>query len=189
MSPMPGDDGGEVQLRASDADRERVAGLLGEALADGRLTVDEHRERIGEQECFGRFLATGRRDHAAEAAQRRTWLGLMRRITAAGVQVRRARIVSEPVSNYIRFEWHGADPAIEAGEDLRWLPRRLASGIALPGNDFWLLDRRTAMFKYFSGDGRPLGQEITDDAAAVELCRAAFDAVWKLAIPHGEYEI
>jgi hypothetical protein len=47
MSPMPGDDGGEVQLRASDADREAVAGLLGEALADGRLTVDEHQERIG----------------------------------------------------------------------------------------------------------------------------------------------
>lgn len=47
MSPMPGDDGDEVRLRASDADRERVAGLLGEALADGRLTADEHRERIG----------------------------------------------------------------------------------------------------------------------------------------------
>jgi hypothetical protein len=46
MSPMPGDDEGEVRLRASDADRERVAGLLGEALADGRLTADEHRERI-----------------------------------------------------------------------------------------------------------------------------------------------
>jgi hypothetical protein len=44
---MPGDDGDEVRLRASDADRERVAGLLGEALADGRLTADEHRERIG----------------------------------------------------------------------------------------------------------------------------------------------
>jgi hypothetical protein len=35
-----------VWLRASDADREHVAGLLGEALADGRLTADEHRERI-----------------------------------------------------------------------------------------------------------------------------------------------
>jgi Domain of unknown function (DUF1707) len=43
---MPGDDRAELRLRASDADRERVAGLLGEALADGRLTVDEHRERI-----------------------------------------------------------------------------------------------------------------------------------------------
>ncbi|WP_119727343.1 DUF1707 SHOCT-like domain-containing protein [Thermomonospora amylolytica] len=32
-------------LRASDADRERVAAVLGEALADGRLTMDEHAER------------------------------------------------------------------------------------------------------------------------------------------------
>jgi Family of unknown function (DUF6879) len=142
-----------------------------------------------EKERFERFLATGRRDHAAEAAERHDWLDLMRRITSAGVRVRRTRIVSEPVSAYIRFEWHGADPTIEAGEDLRWLPRRLASGIALPGNDFWLLDDRTAMFNHFSGDGRPLGQEVTDDAATVELCTAAFKAVWKLAIPHGEYEI
>jgi hypothetical protein len=34
-------------LRASDADRERVVALLGEALADGRLSSDEHAERIG----------------------------------------------------------------------------------------------------------------------------------------------
>jgi Domain of unknown function (DUF1707)/Cell wall-active antibiotics response 4TMS YvqF len=33
-------------LRASDADRERVTALLGEAAADGRLTLGEHSERI-----------------------------------------------------------------------------------------------------------------------------------------------
>lgn len=33
-------------LRASDADRERVVTLLGEALADGRLSYVEHSERI-----------------------------------------------------------------------------------------------------------------------------------------------
>jgi hypothetical protein len=32
-------------LRASDADRERVVTVLGEALADGRLTMEEHSER------------------------------------------------------------------------------------------------------------------------------------------------
>jgi len=68
---MPGDDPAELRLRASDADRERVAGLLGEALADGRLTVDEHRERIellyaskthGELVPLTADLGTGRRD-------------------------------------------------------------------------------------------------------------------------------
>jgi hypothetical protein len=32
-------------LRASDADRDRIFTLLGEAAADGRLTLDEHAER------------------------------------------------------------------------------------------------------------------------------------------------
>lgn len=36
----------EPSVRASDAERERVAELLGEALADGRINADEHRERL-----------------------------------------------------------------------------------------------------------------------------------------------
>ncbi|BAJ30561.1 DUF1707 SHOCT-like domain-containing protein [Kitasatospora setae] len=36
-----------AELRASDADRERVADLLRDAYAEGRLTADEHAERIG----------------------------------------------------------------------------------------------------------------------------------------------
>jgi hypothetical protein len=33
-------------LRASDADRERVVAALGEAAGDGRLTLDEHAQRV-----------------------------------------------------------------------------------------------------------------------------------------------
>ncbi|MFC7305168.1 DUF1707 domain-containing protein [Streptomyces monticola] len=36
-----------VGLRASDADRDRTADILREALAEGRLTAEEHSERIG----------------------------------------------------------------------------------------------------------------------------------------------
>lgn len=36
----------EADIRASDADRDRVADILREALAEGRLTTDEHAERI-----------------------------------------------------------------------------------------------------------------------------------------------
>jgi hypothetical protein len=42
-------------LRASDADRERVVTLLGDALADGRLTAAEHSERM-EQAYTARTL-------------------------------------------------------------------------------------------------------------------------------------
>jgi hypothetical protein len=33
-------------LRASDADRDRVLAMLGEAMGDGRLTAEEHSERV-----------------------------------------------------------------------------------------------------------------------------------------------
>jgi len=42
-------------LRASDADRERVISLLTQAAADGRLTLGEHSERV-ESACAARTL-------------------------------------------------------------------------------------------------------------------------------------
>jgi uncharacterized protein DUF1707 len=38
-------DGG-VEIRASDADRDHIASLLNAALAEGRLTADEHAQRL-----------------------------------------------------------------------------------------------------------------------------------------------
>jgi hypothetical protein len=76
-APRPAD------LRASDADRDRVADLLREALAEGRLTADEHAERVegvlaaktvGELEVFIRDLpiAHQRREAHASAPSRPT---------------------------------------------------------------------------------------------------------------------
>jgi Domain of unknown function (DUF1707) len=42
-------------LRASDADRDRVLALLAEAVSDGRLTPDEHAERV-QRACIARTL-------------------------------------------------------------------------------------------------------------------------------------
>ncbi|MFE9772726.1 DUF1707 domain-containing protein [Streptomyces sp. NPDC005931] len=67
-----------AELRASDADRDRIADLLRDALAEGRLTADEHAERVegvlaartvGELDAFVRDLpaAHERRRAAAPA--------------------------------------------------------------------------------------------------------------------------
>ncbi|WP_063628043.1 DUF1707 SHOCT-like domain-containing protein [Actinospica robiniae] len=42
--PVPADDRG-FSMRASDADRDHVAKLLGQAFAEGRLSAEEHAER------------------------------------------------------------------------------------------------------------------------------------------------
>lgn len=140
-----------------------------------------------EAERFARFLQRGYRDHGAEAEERRPWMTLIHDATAAGKVFRRARIISEPVTDYIRYEWEGAGRNVEAGEKIKWLPRRLASAIPLPGNDFWLFDESTVVFTVFTGDGDVLERQLTTDPAIVQLCSSAFAAVWSIATPHSEY--
>ena len=139
-----------------------------------------------EAERFARFLEKGYRDHDAEAEERRPWMTLIQDATSAGKVFRRARIISEPMTDYIRYEWEGTGSNVEAGEDIRWLPRRLASAIALPGNDFWLFDDSTVVFTVFTGEGDVFERQLTTDPATVQLCKSAFEAVWSIAIPHGE---
>lgn len=147
-----------------------------------RYAVDD------ESDPFARWLAGNPMSPAEEAEWWSDWTDLVGRITASGVTMRRARIVSEPVTDYIRYEWAGTHYNVDAGEDVRWLPRRHASTIALPGNDFWLIDGEKVVFNHFTGDGEWLGNELTDDPAVVQLCAAAFGAVWAAAIPHSEYK-
>jgi hypothetical protein len=146
---------------------------------------------VGEEaDAFAAFLAGRPFDETQNAKVWGRWRELVRRNTARGVCFRRARIVSEPVTAYTRFLHDTATkPNIEAGEQIRWLPRRLASPIALPGNDFWLFDDARVIFNLFTGDGDWAGQEETDDPRVVELCRSGFEAVWSAATPHENYAI
>jgi hypothetical protein len=116
------------------------------------------------------------------------WHSVIRPMVSRGVDVRRARIVSEPVSDYIRYEYEGtAAASVGAGERVRWLPRQRASDLMLPGNDFWLIDDQV-VFNHFSGDGKWVGGEIVSDAAVVKFCASAFEAVWERAIDHENYD-
>ncbi|WP_424216324.1 DUF6879 family protein (plasmid) [Streptomyces sp. BI20] len=119
----------------------------------------------------------------------RPWLDMVQETVARGVDVRRARIVSEPVSRYTRYLYDGTFANIAAGEGIRWLPRKQASDIALPGNDFWVFDGKLVRFGYFSGEGTYLGDDVTDEPSVAKLCTDAFEAVWERAVPHEEYRI
>ncbi|MEU6480568.1 DUF6879 family protein [Streptomyces sp. NPDC047017] len=119
----------------------------------------------------------------------RPWLDLVQETAARGVVMRRARIVSEPVSEYTRFLHSFTFTNVVAGEQVRWLPRRKASSLALPGNDFWLFDDHTVYWNHFTGEGASAGGEVDEDPAAAKLCAEAFASVWERATPHDHYEI
>jgi len=127
-------------------------------------------------------------DPADEAEWWAPWRALMKGVLNSGRSLRRLRIISEPVTDYIRFEWLDAEQLVASGEDVRWLPRRRASALLLPGNDFWMFDTETVAFTHFSGNGEVLDHELTTDPDIVGRCHAAFEAAWQLAIPHREYK-
>ena len=115
------------------------------------------------------------------------WCDLLRHHSKAGRRVRRARVVSEPLSDYQRWSSSIAHPMVEAGEDIRWVPRSLVSSVALPGNDFYLFDDRLVVFLLHSGNGLSVGKVSSVDPADLRFCRVAFETVWQLSIPHLEY--
>lgn len=136
---------------------------------------------------FRKWLAGETFDPQQEAEWWRPWQEMLSRHREAGRTLRRLRVVSEPVTEYIKFEFLDAAELVRAGEDVRWLPRQRASALLLPGNDLWCFDAETVVFTYLSGDGEVQGYELTTDPGLVGQVVTAFEAAWSVAVPHGEY--
>jgi len=115
------------------------------------------------------------------------WLKLVREATQAGKVITRVRVVSVPHGDYTRWGLTIAPLNIEAGEEIRWLPRHLTHGMDLTTDDYWLFDGNRVVFTVFEPSGRFAGGAQTADPVIVEHCRRARDQVWAQAIPTHEY--
>ncbi|MFC9430271.1 MULTISPECIES: DUF6879 family protein [unclassified Streptomyces] len=147
---------------------------------------------VGDESAdFSEWKRSGRRDTDPGSEYWAPWVDLISGATARGVVVRRARVVSEPVTDYIRYEHAGAGVNVHAGEQVRWLARRNAATLMLPGSDLWIFDSATVMFNHFGGEGNwaEPRMELRSEADVVKQCVDAFEAVWERAVPHGAYEI
>ncbi|QMU73220.1 DUF6879 family protein [Streptacidiphilus sp. P02-A3a] len=153
------------------------------------LEMCDHYVVDEEVDDFTRRQATGQRDADPASPNGAPWVAKIREATARGVAVRRVRIISEPASDYIRYEHAATDVNTPAGEEVRWLPRTSASDLALPESDYWVFDDRVVRFHYFTGDGRWTYDELRDEPQVVKLCRDAFDAAWDRAVPHEDYRL
>lgn len=131
----------------------------------------------------GRSGANDMKDFMAD------WMDFVASIVGSGVRMRRARIVSEPLSDYIRWEHALTVHNVDAGEDVRWLPRRQAYDLMLPGADLWLIDSRLVAFNFNAGNGASLREyEFVSDPKLVAPVVMAFEQVWDRATPHADYQ-
>jgi hypothetical protein len=128
------------ELRASDADRERVAGILRDALAEGRLAMDEFEERL-------------------EEAYRAKTYGQLEPLTRdlPAVAPRAAAPAARPASG-----WSGRI----GGEATSRTGIAIMSGFQRKGA--WTVPRRFTMFSFWGGGELDL-READFEAAEVEI--------------------
>jgi hypothetical protein len=143
-----------------------------------------------ESAALQQWIATGTRDNLdPDGDYWRPWATLVRDAVARGVLVRRARIVSTPVSAYIAYEHAGTVVNLAIGERVRWLPRDEALDVAVPLNDFWVFDDAIVRFGIFAGNGTLVRHQLTTEPSVAKLCVDAFETVWDRAIPHEDFRI
>ncbi|WP_280381927.1 DUF6879 family protein [Nocardia wallacei] len=117
------------------------------------------------------------------------WLSHVRETTARGVAINRARVVTTPHNDYTRYARHVAHLNVEAGEDVRYLPRHLIDPDELTADDWWLFDDSVVSFTVFAPgeNGEWLGGGVTTDPRIVDYIRRVKERVWSMATPLSEY--
>ncbi|MBB5079836.1 DUF6879 family protein [Nonomuraea endophytica] len=117
------------------------------------------------------------------------WLDHMRAVTGDGVSVERLRIVTEPHTDYVRWEMSFSHRNIEAGEQIRYLPRSEVVDMRFPPEDCWLFDDDTLVLSLFKPDGRSAGFAVEDDQSLIAQYQSVRDSTWSQGISHASYAV
>lgn len=159
--------------------------------------IDEAEHRAFHLETNDEYLALGETDslHAWLADEASDpggewfapWADQVRATVARDVVMQRARIVSEPHTDYTRYLLALAAHNVAAGEDVRYLPRDRAEASDAASEDFWMLDDRAVAYSVFDDAGFWIGAAVTTDPVLVGCAATIRDRVWAAAIPLADY--
>lgn len=136
-----------------------------------------------EQEPLRKFQA-GEHD---DRAWMNDWLANVRDATASRRYFQRVRVLTEPLTAYLRWEMDLAVANADAGEDIRVLDQVEALRLRLPCVDFWLFDDERAAIMHFDEGGfvsaTLYSSDDPADAEVVRTCRAVRADAWEHARP------
>ncbi len=120
---------------------------------------------------------------------RDAWTGMIRDAVAAGKRFQRVHVVSEPLTDYLRYEfenWYTANTA--AGDDVRILtvaPGEWPAGLTC--RDYWLFDSRDLWAMHYADNGTfEVAEQVTDPGQIV-LANYWRDVALHHAIPFEDY--
>lgn len=135
------------------------------------------------RERLTRFLA-GQPD---DPAVRRYWDDVVTSATAAGKTMSRVHVATEPLTDYLRFEFSFYAGSVTAGEDIRILSATAAARLDLPDFDYWFFDGERVGVMYYGERGVWLRTEIVTEPDFAAACQRWRDLAVGNAIPLHDY--
>lgn len=145
-------------------------------------------------ECQGEYAVDApevqrwRDGHPTDMDRKTPWLEYIRDITSRGMTFQRARMLTDPLTEYLRWMIEQTTHLnVEAGEDIRWVRQADAAAAGMPSYDFYLFDDARVAIMRFDDAKLLTGLELVDDPDAVAQHRAYRDMVWPRAIRHADY--
>jgi hypothetical protein len=117
------------------------------------------------------------------------WQNMISQHVQQGRRLQRVHVVTEPLSDYVRYEIAAYEHNQRAGEEIRLIPTQGASWPkGLPrDHDYWLFDDRDAWQMVYDPSGRFIAAERVTDPAAIERCRRWRDSALDQSIPLDDY--
>jgi hypothetical protein len=125
-----------------------------------------------ERDAFQRFL-DGHPLPPSALPWWQAWLDEMQELALQGKRIERVRVLSEPPSDYQRWELWGTSWHVAVGEEIRYMPRRRAQQIGLPLDyDWWLFDDEQLIITRFSDAGEIAQKSLITDPGIIARHRA-----------------
>jgi hypothetical protein len=130
-------------------------------------------------------LVTAREGRRPDLGFLREWHEYLDEVRASGRTSRRLRLISDPITEYERFEvrW-GYTSNAEHGEEIRLLSRSATPDV----EDYWIFDNEMVFEMLYSPDGSFIGSQAVDADKAKSIV-IWLAATWPSATPLTDYRI
>jgi hypothetical protein len=149
-----------------------------------RLETLQRYNDPGEAEALQRFLDG---EPVIQTDESGSYGRLVRDARASGKVMQRVHVVTEPLSDYLRFELAVYAGSVDAGEDIRILPVTPGVDLDLPGHDYWLFDSRTLVILRYNTDDQLTTAEVIGDPGSIVRHAYWRDVALTTAIPYATY--
>jgi hypothetical protein len=152
-----------------------------------RLETLQNYSGSSEDEAVAEWRRTGTIPLTEELRQ---WCERIQRRVRDGCRAERVHVVTEPLTDYLRFEIASYAPNVEAGEDVRIIS--VSDDSQWPADvpsetDFWLIDARQLWSMQYAPDGGWLGAELVADPQRIVDACAIRDAALAQSMSWRDY--